>query len=53
MDYTTDSTHLFVHDRTQFFLDNLLVEQVQDVTRRWHQPIVTDEPVIQRDRPWS
>lgn len=53
MDYSKDSTQLVVHDRTQFLLDNLVIEQVQDVTRRWHQPAIADEPVIRKDRPWE
>ena len=49
-----DSTHLIVNELTQLFVDNLVIEQVQEVTRRWHQPARSgDGPVIKRDRPWE
>jgi hypothetical protein len=53
MDYSKDSTQLVVNDATQFFVDNLLIEQHQDVTRRWYQPERSGEPVIRKDRPWE
>ncbi|HAA76330.1 TPA: hypothetical protein DCE37_14535, partial [Candidatus Latescibacteria bacterium] len=42
-----DSTHLNVDDKVQTFVDNLLLESVTDVTRRWHTPErVGDGPVL-------
>ena len=53
-DLSQDSTHLYVADRVQTFIDNLLIESVQDITRRWHSPKRhQDGPVIQKDRPWE
>ena len=53
-DLSMDSTHLIVNELTQLFVDNLIIEQVQDVTRRWHQPVrYGDRPVIQSDQPWE
>lgn len=54
MDISRDTTHLSVHDLPQFFVDNLVIEQVQNVTRRWYQPVrAGDEPILKRDRPWE
>lgn len=53
-DLSRDSTHLIVNDQVQLFVDNLLLEQVQDVTRRFHQPQrFSDEPLIRKDQPWE
>lgn len=53
-DLTYDSTHLHVQNLTQMLLDNVLIETVQDVTRRWHSPERrVDQPVITKDRPWE
>jgi len=37
----------------QYFFDNGVVEQVQDITRVWHCPEKQGEPVLRRDRPWE
>ena len=51
---TLDSTWLHIGGRRQFFFDDLMLEQAQDVTRRYYQPErVTDQPLIQSDRPWE
>ena len=53
-DLSLDSTVLNVGDATQTFLDNAIIESVQDVTRRWHRPKrITSESLIRRDRPWE
>ena len=53
-DLSVDSSQLFVGDRTVTFLDNVAVDSVQDVTRRWHKPErKLDEPVLKKDRPWE
>lgn len=49
-----DSTYLMVGTRRQFFFDDLLIEQAQDVTRRYHHPQkVSLEPLIRSDQPWE
>ncbi len=53
-DTSKDSTNLYVEDRTQTFIDNVVIESVQDVTRRWHTPERRgDGPIITKDRPWE
>ncbi|MFH0965918.1 MAG: hypothetical protein V2A58_18115 [Planctomycetota bacterium] len=53
-DLRMDSTNLYVRDLTQTFIDSVVIESVQDVTRRWHTPErAAEEPVIRRDRPWE
>ena len=37
----------------QYFFDNAVVEQVQDITRVWHSPEKQGEPVIRSDQPWE
>lgn len=50
-----DSTWLQVGDRRQFFFDDLMLEQVQNVTRRYYSPekVTTDKPLIESDQPWE
>jgi hypothetical protein len=49
-----DSTELIIGDQPQFFFDNGLIEEVQNVTRTLHSPQKIDRnPLIQRDRPWE
>ena len=51
-DLSRDSTDLYVKELTQTFLDNVIIESVQDVTRRWHRPTRRLEtPLISKDRP--
>ena len=53
-DHTCDSVNLYVKDLVQTFIDNVVIESVQDVTRRWHTPErKSDAPVIRRDKPWE
>lgn len=53
-DLTLDATQLFVQGYVQTFLDNVVIESVQDVTRRWHQPERRlAEPVLAKDRRWE
>ncbi len=53
-DMATDSVQLYVKDRVQTFVDNVVIESVQSATRRWHTPVLRQEdPVITRDRPWE
>ena len=49
-----DNTDLMVGTRRQFFFDDLLVEQGQNITRRYYRPEkVSREPLIRSDRPWE
>ncbi len=49
-----DSTELIIDDEPQFFFDNGLVEEVQNVTRTFHSPQkIEQNPLIQRDQPWE
>lgn len=49
-----DATALQIGSLPQLFVDNLLIEQTDCLTRRWHKPKrLTDEPVIKADRPWE
>jgi len=53
-DLSKDSIHLSVRDAVQLFIDNVLIESAQNVTRRWHSPERKfDHPVIRKDRPWE
>ena len=53
-DLTFDSTNLYVRDMVQTFIDSVVIESAQDVTRRWHTPEkLGDEPVLKRDKPWE
>ena len=49
-----DSTYLMIGNRRQFFFDDLLIEQFQDLTRRTHAPEkVSSDPLIRSDQPWE
>jgi len=49
-----DATRLHIGHRKQFFFDNLIVEAVQNLTRRMHSPQkVKEAPLIQKDQPWE
>ena len=51
-DMSVDSTYLFVKDTFQTFIDNVIIESVQNATRRWRTPArKVDRPPITRDRP--
>ena len=53
-DLTLDSTLFNIRDNTQTFLDNAIIESVQDITRRWYQPERrSSQSLILRDRPWE
>lgn len=50
----SDSIYLRVGSRRQFFFDDLLLEQTQNLTRRFHSPQPAgDLPVLVKDRPWE
>jgi hypothetical protein len=49
-----DSSFLHIGSRPQFFIDDLVLESAQDLTRRHYKPQkVGDAPMIRRDRPWK
>ncbi len=48
-----DATALIINNVPQYFFDNALIEQVQDVTRTIHSPQNSPEPLIKKDRPWE
>jgi hypothetical protein len=49
-----DATALQIGSLPQLFVDNLLIEQTDCITRRWHKPKrLAAEPVIKADRPWE
>ncbi|RYE08072.1 MAG: hypothetical protein EOP22_15165 [Hyphomicrobiales bacterium] len=49
-----DATALQIGSNTQLFIDNLVIEQTDCVTRRWHKPRrLTAEPILKADRPWE
>ncbi len=48
-----DSTVLLIGTVPQYFFDNAIVEQIQDVTRIIHSPIKQPGPVLTKDRPWE
>lgn len=48
-----DSTFLIVGDVPQYFFDDLVIEQVQDLTRTVHRPEKEPGPLIGKDRPWE
>lgn len=53
-DLGIDSTDLDVRDTAQNFIDSVLIESVQDVTRRGYSPERKgNEPVIRQDKPWE
>jgi hypothetical protein len=52
--YKGDTVDLRIDHVTQLFLDNLLIESVQDLTRRMHQPRkVEGGPFLTADQPWE
>ena len=52
--YDMDSTMLAIGDRTQLFLDNLVVEASHDLTKTTHSPQKDPaSPLIEKDRAWE
>ncbi len=49
-----DNTMLSIGSSTQLFLDNVIVEACQELTKTFHQPRKeAANPLIQQDRPWE
>lgn len=50
----TDCTWFHIGNDPQLLVDDVLIEAVQGLTRRWHKPRRSGAgPVIRRDRPWE
>ena len=49
----TDSTMLHIGKTPQYFFDNLLIEQVQDITKVVHSPQKLPQQLIKKDRQWE
>ena len=53
-DSLIDSSYLMAGTNLQLFFDNLLIEQAQNITRRYYRPEkVSSEPLIRSDQPWE
>ena len=50
---TIDTVQQRIGHVPQYFFDNAVIEQVQDITRVWHSPEKQGEPVIRSDQPWE
>jgi hypothetical protein len=48
-----DSTMLLIGRTPQYFFDNVILEQIQDVARSVHSPVKEPGPLIQKDKPWE
>jgi len=49
-----DSTQLVIGEAIQYFIDDLLIESVENIRRTFHSPDkVGEEPVVKKDRPWE
>ena len=48
-----DSTMLLIGRMPQYFFDNAILEQIQDVMKTFHSPVKEPGPIIQKDRPWE
>ena len=48
-----EPTMLDIGHSKQIFVDDLVIESVENVCRTWHQPTRAGNPVIVRDRPWE
>jgi len=49
----TDSTMLIIGKASQYFFDNIVIEQIQDLTRTVHSPKKEPGPLLKKDRPWE
>jgi hypothetical protein len=48
-----DATLLIVGTVPQYFFDNLVIDQIQDITRTIHSPQKQPDPILKRDKPWE
>src|SRR4051812_17498593 len=43
-----------IADESQLFVDDVLIEAAQGLTRRWHKPTRHGNgPILRRDQPWE
>ena len=49
----TDSTMLHIGKSTQYFFDDIIIEQIQDITKVVHSPVKEPGPIVKKDRPWE
>ena len=50
----TDGINLALHGKVQTFIDNVIIESEQDITRLWHTPVRKQEkPLITEDKAWE
>lgn len=49
-----DSSMLKIGNKKQVFFDDLILEMVQDITRKYYSPEKSEQnPLIKKDRPWE
>lgn len=48
-----DSSQLVIQDVTQYFFDDGVIAQTQDLTRTVHRPTKAPGPCLQKDKPWE
>ena len=49
-----DPTCLYIGRSKQLFVDDVVLESVENLCRTWHQPVKTDEsPLLSKDQPWE
>ena len=49
-----DSTELHIRDTPQYFFDTGLIEEIQNITRTVHSPVMFEgNPILTKDRPWE
>ena len=54
MSTNTDSTHLHIGNETQMLMDDILIEEIRGMTRKWHKlERHGNEPLITHDRAWE
>ena len=49
-----DSTELHIRDTPQYFFDTGLIEEIQNITRTVHSPVMFEgNPILTKDQPWE
>ena len=50
-----DPVMLRIDDEKQLFVDDLIIESVENVCRTWHQPVKQEHinPVVKADQTWE
>ena len=48
-----DAAMLDIGREKQIFVDDLIIESIENVSRTWHQPVrATEDPIIFSDQAW-